>query len=357
MRLLRDTFGLTLPEVYGTNLFPFVKPGGMSEHIAQKDLESAARQFGLPQIHIVNPALVVCLGLETFNALRRACDLSDVRPLDLAIRKPFNIGAIRVWCQAHTGAIGHNNRNKGGIDRVSQDWLRMKADVATIIGEGSLGSDKRPLTESLRGAASVDVYRSATQTSDLPREETRITMVDDALSSDGQGLEYATGRSAHNGWVAGAPRNWTAGTGLRGVAPACTAEVTGVGFIYVIWQVNVPKPGIVRLQVSSPTETRDPTLNKLKQEVVKALLESDLRRVLGLHWQIDERFCRTSEAQLRENKASTLFKIVLDNKDDDGSEQRIRTNIQLVHAVGGGSVYAVLQRLGLDDQLVARFGR
>src|SRR3990172_5301954 len=103
IRLLDKTFGLTLRDIYATNLFPFVKPGGMSARIPTRDLVRAAREFALPQIRIVNPRLVICLGIDTFNALRRACDL---RPWDMklpaAIESPFEIGGTRVWGQAHT---------------------------------------------------------------------------------------------------------------------------------------------------------------------------------------------------------------------------------------------------------------
>jgi len=134
IRLLKTTFGVTLPDVYGTNLFPFVKPGEMAGDIPDKDMVAAARQFGLPQIRIVSPKLVICLGLVTFNALRQVCDLSAIRPIESAIESPFDIGSIRVWCQAHTGARGQNNRNKGGVDRVSEDWRKMKADFGSSRG-------------------------------------------------------------------------------------------------------------------------------------------------------------------------------------------------------------------------------
>ncbi|HEV7681358.1 MAG TPA: hypothetical protein VGO68_04505 [Pyrinomonadaceae bacterium] len=129
-RLLLTTFGLKLPDVYGTNLFPFVKAGEMTGNVREKDMKAAARQFALPEIRIVKPKLVICLGLATFNALRQVCNLSTCRPFSAAIESPFNIGEVRVWCQAHTGARGQNNRNKGGVSRVPDDWVRMKADLA-----------------------------------------------------------------------------------------------------------------------------------------------------------------------------------------------------------------------------------
>ena len=106
IKLINETLELKLSDIYATNLFPFIKPGKMSERIPQPDLIAAGRQFAMPQVRIVNPKLVICLGLVTFNALRRACDLNPCRPFGVAIENPFNVGSTRVWCQAHTGALG-----------------------------------------------------------------------------------------------------------------------------------------------------------------------------------------------------------------------------------------------------------
>lgn len=96
----------------------------MSVPIRQTDLVAAARQFALPQIRIINPRLVISLGLVTFNALRQASNLAPNGDLNSAIESPFNIGQTTVWCQTHTGRLV--NRNKGGVDRVSRDWLEMR---------------------------------------------------------------------------------------------------------------------------------------------------------------------------------------------------------------------------------------
>jgi restriction system protein len=128
-KLLKAHFGLLLRETYATNLFPFIKPGKLSASIRVCDLERAAREFAIPQIDIVIPRLVICLGLETFNALRRGFGMGIEAPMDRAIGSPFSHGETRIWCQAHTGVLGQNNRNRGGIDRVSQDWLAMKMDA------------------------------------------------------------------------------------------------------------------------------------------------------------------------------------------------------------------------------------
>lgn len=146
VRLLNANFGLSLAEVYGTNLFPFIKQGAMSAAIPQKDLVRAAHEFGLPQIQIVAPKLVICLGLVTFNALRRACDLALSRNLQSAIESHFVYESAQVWCQAHTGVLGQNTRNRGGVNRVSKDWQRMK--VALIAHKRSTPGKSRILSGS-----------------------------------------------------------------------------------------------------------------------------------------------------------------------------------------------------------------
>lgn len=63
---------LRLEESYGTNLFPFVKAGGMSAHISDRDLLRAAKTFTLQEIDIVQPRAVLALGSNTAKALVKA---------------------------------------------------------------------------------------------------------------------------------------------------------------------------------------------------------------------------------------------------------------------------------------------
>lgn len=126
-RLLQVHFGLALRDTYASNLFPFVKPGDLSTRIPAADLLWAAQEFALPQIAIVQPRLVVCLGLASFNALRGARGLKRTTSLEDGIASPFELDDAQVWCQAHTGALGRANRNRQGADRVSDDWSQMAA--------------------------------------------------------------------------------------------------------------------------------------------------------------------------------------------------------------------------------------
>jgi hypothetical protein len=127
VELLRSHFGVELKDIYATNLFPFIKRGGISNSIPMNDLVRAAQEFAFPQIQIVRPKLVVCLGLNTFNAIRAVYRHSPARRMDEAIASPFTFDESRVWCQAHTGARGQNNR---GRERVAEDWRRMQMDYS-----------------------------------------------------------------------------------------------------------------------------------------------------------------------------------------------------------------------------------
>ncbi len=117
--LLKRHFALSRGECYMTNLFPFIKRGPMDAPIPWKDMVRCAKEFTLEEIRIVEPGLIICLGLKTFLALRTAVGHSGTMKMPEAIEKPFNIGETRVHCVAHTGARGTNNR---GREQVERDW-------------------------------------------------------------------------------------------------------------------------------------------------------------------------------------------------------------------------------------------
>lgn len=124
-RFLTKFFSLDISEVYATNLFPFVKPGHMSSSISFKQLRATARHFGLPQIAILNPTLVVSLGLDCTNALRVEAGHRRFKSISQAIDNPFKINESMIWCQAHPGALGQINRNKTKQGQTDEDWQKM----------------------------------------------------------------------------------------------------------------------------------------------------------------------------------------------------------------------------------------
>ena len=120
--LLMRHFGLTRAECYLTNLFPFVKQGNLSAKIPLKDLIDCAQRFTLKEIKIVSPQIVVCLGIATFNALRRASGIKRAQDIDHGVKSPFRFEHSNVHCVAHTGVQGMNER---GREQVERDWQRM----------------------------------------------------------------------------------------------------------------------------------------------------------------------------------------------------------------------------------------
>lgn len=122
--LLKEHFNTIFEDTYATNLFPFIKMGGLSSKIPQPDMVRAALDFGIPQIKIIKPKIVICLGFITFNAIRKAESIKPCKnmPEAININSIFKIGESTIFCQAHTGRLGQNNRNRNKIERVSEDW-------------------------------------------------------------------------------------------------------------------------------------------------------------------------------------------------------------------------------------------
>ncbi len=124
-KLIQEHFQIELEQTYATNLFPYIKPGAMSAYIPVKDLVKAANDFTLPLIDVIQPKLAICLGLITFNAIRKSRGLKKTYNMEEAINNPFDFNSTKIFAQAHTGQLGQNNRNKNGINRVSSDWQTM----------------------------------------------------------------------------------------------------------------------------------------------------------------------------------------------------------------------------------------
>lgn len=61
-RLLRSILGISFEETYTTNIFPFIKPGGISASIPKRDVLQTARTFAKLELEIVNPTKILALG-------------------------------------------------------------------------------------------------------------------------------------------------------------------------------------------------------------------------------------------------------------------------------------------------------
>lgn len=122
--LLSEWLGMKLDTCYATNLLPFVKPGRMSESVPEVVLRRAAKEFAVPQIQIVRPRQVICLGRAVFRSVRHAVGLT--LGSRLTVGQSFVWEGIRIWRQAHPGGLGAASR--GGLQGLRDDWAAMTAE-------------------------------------------------------------------------------------------------------------------------------------------------------------------------------------------------------------------------------------
>lgn len=131
INMLQKHFNSELKDVYVSNLFVFVKPGGMSARIPMRDMLYSATEYALPQIRIVRPRLVICLGAATINAIRR---MLKMRPVSLAQarREPVSIDGIPVYGLSHTGGLGV--ANAGGLEGIDAQWSTLAEAYKALQG-------------------------------------------------------------------------------------------------------------------------------------------------------------------------------------------------------------------------------
>lgn len=69
--LLARVLGLSLADVYATNVFPFVKAGAISSRLPRRDVVRAARLFAGPELELANPSLTLALGRMPYEVLKK----------------------------------------------------------------------------------------------------------------------------------------------------------------------------------------------------------------------------------------------------------------------------------------------
>lgn len=123
-KYLGEFFGLSLEDVFSTNLFPLIKMGGASAEIGEEDYEWAARKYALPQIEIVQPKIVVLCGKKVYQAVFPLIGSGAECGEKMAeiIPNPITWKGIRFFTQAHPGSLGQRNR---GRELAREDWRKM----------------------------------------------------------------------------------------------------------------------------------------------------------------------------------------------------------------------------------------
>lgn len=115
IKLLKNYLNLELKDTYATNLFPFIKMGGMSANIQIKDMRRAAKEFTLPMIKTVKPKIAIALGVKTFNALFDSCENKQEITDD-----SFICGNTKIFFQYHPAARIPNKKKEERWKRMSQ---------------------------------------------------------------------------------------------------------------------------------------------------------------------------------------------------------------------------------------------
>lgn len=119
--LLWQNMKLEFRQTYATNVFPFIKKGPMNARIKHVDMQFCAREYAIPQIEIISPKMVICLGQSTFRAVLRSIG-GELNLFKDAYQPEHCIKyrGIEIYGVPHPGNFGV--RNAGGIVRVHERW-------------------------------------------------------------------------------------------------------------------------------------------------------------------------------------------------------------------------------------------
>jgi uracil-DNA glycosylase len=112
--------GLVFSETYASNVFPFIRHGKKNSSIRDADMLYAAKKYALPQIEIVSPRMVICLGPPAFHAVRRAAMLPDIEWTEAIAPRPHTIIS-----GAEVYGVWHPSMYPGGKIAVKLVWTQL----------------------------------------------------------------------------------------------------------------------------------------------------------------------------------------------------------------------------------------
>jgi uracil-DNA glycosylase len=135
--LLGQNMQLEFRDTYATNVFVFIKNGAMSSKIRSTDMRYCAEKYAIPQMGIIAPKMAICLGRDTFDAIRNS--LHKERPLFSEAYYPqycIDHHGTEIYGVPHPGSLG--TRNAGGKARVKEIW-RILGDRLMELRDGGVG--------------------------------------------------------------------------------------------------------------------------------------------------------------------------------------------------------------------------
>lgn len=130
-KMLRDSFKLEFEDTYATNLFVFIKKGSISNSIPIKAMLYSTKEYAIPQIEIVKPQIVICIGAVTNNIMRRSLNFPPVKIKD-SVNNPAYLGNTKIYGVYHTGGLG--TANAGGYRHAVQLWHEI-AKISNIYSD------------------------------------------------------------------------------------------------------------------------------------------------------------------------------------------------------------------------------
>ncbi len=97
--LVKSVYRWEFKDIFVTNLFPFIKHGSMSAPIVPRDLDKAFNDFCWPEIRIVQPRFVVCLGGAVYDTFAR--NLGGIPRRPRTVGTHFDHDGILIYHQYH----------------------------------------------------------------------------------------------------------------------------------------------------------------------------------------------------------------------------------------------------------------
>ena len=120
--LLTNKLGIKFNQTYATNLFVFIKHGSISAKIKNRDLLYSAQTYTLPEISIVRPKIVICLGSAVYKVLSKSI-LGTERHLKTSVDYPFSYDNALIFGTYHPGGLG--TAAAGGAEAVELHWQKI----------------------------------------------------------------------------------------------------------------------------------------------------------------------------------------------------------------------------------------
>lgn len=125
--LLRRHLEIDFRDTYATNLFVFIKPGGMSAPIKTSDLIYSARTYTIPEISIIRPKFVICLGARVLTILSKLI-AGRVVGISESLINPIRYSESQIIGVFHPGGLG--TAGAGGLKNIATHWDKLRMTIA-----------------------------------------------------------------------------------------------------------------------------------------------------------------------------------------------------------------------------------